>query len=239
MNNPTNLLYQLLIPGFGAFAGAFFVFIFLKLADFLTRVHERKVRHFNSLVLLETQLNELLGIIYDNAIAISFFIKTIKSGKIYFGKLKQVPIDRSHYNNLYDVTLKNDLFTYNYKLRQLNDDIDNLTSGYVDIKNALIQGNIDNKDYLENVKFFTNDFLEPLGKYLKGIDNQTIRLYVKVRIMLKRDLTIGTKIMRWLIRESGSKISKSETDEETKKLLDEIEKIKKRSQKEKDDILGV
>ena len=93
MNNPTNLLYELLIPGFGAFAGAFFAFIFLKLADFLTRVHERKVRHFNSLVLLETQLNVLLGIIHDSTIAVSFFIKIIKSGKIYFGKLRQIPID--------------------------------------------------------------------------------------------------------------------------------------------------
>ena len=237
MTEPTNPIYVLLISGFGALAGAFFAFIFLKLAEFLTRIHQRKMKHYNSLVLLETQLNELTGIIYDNVCIIFSFKEIINSGKIYFGKLRQVPIDRSHYDNLYDVTLKNDLFSYNYKLRQLNDDIDNITNGYNDIKNALLQKSISYETYLENVKF-TVDFLTKLGKYLKNIDEQAIELLVKVRLMCKKDLTLGTKISRWFIRQSGSNLIESDIAEERKKLLSEIEMIGNRSKKEIDDILG-
>lgn len=237
MNDPTNLFYELLIPGIGAFAGAFFAFIFLKLAVFLTRVHERKVKHYNSLVLLETQLNDILGIIYDNISITSSFNKIISSGKIYFGVLRQVPIDRSHYSNLLDLTLKNELFSYNYKLRQLNDDIDNITNGYTDIKNALIQKNIDQKDYIENAKFIS-DFLTKLEKYLKSVDEQTIELLVKVRLMSKKDIPLGTKISRLFIRQSGSKLKKSGIDLERQKLLNEIEIIGNQSRKEIDDILG-
>lgn len=237
MSEPTNPIYVLLISGFGAFAGAFFAFIFLKLADFLIRIHQRKMKHYNSLVLLETQLNELLGIIYDNVSIISSFKEIINSGKIHFGKLRQVPIDRSHYSNLQDVTLKNNLFSYNYKLRQLNDDIDNITNGYNDIKNALLQKNISYEDYLTNVKF-TVGFLIKLGKYLKNINEQTIELLVKVRLMCKKDLPLGTKISRWFIRQSGSNLIESDLDEEKKKLLNEIEIIGNQSQKEIDDILG-
>jgi len=237
MNDSSNLIYELITPGIGAFAGAFFAFIFLKLSEFLTRVYQRKVKHYNSLVLLETQLNEILGIIYDNISITSSFKKIISSGKIYFGKLRLVPIDRSHYDNLLDVTLKNDLFSYNYKLRQLDDDIDNLSGGYTDTKNALLQRNISHEDYLENVKFI-DDFLTKLEKYLKNIDEQTVELLVKVRLMSKKDLPLGTKILRLFIRESGSKLKKSDIDIERKKLLNEIEIIGNQSRKEIDDILG-
>ncbi len=225
MSDSTNPIYVLLAPGFGALAGAFFAFIFLKLAEFLTRVHQRKVKHYNSLVLLETQLNELLGIISDNIYTISSFKEIINSGKIHFGKLRLIPIDRSHYSNLLDVALKNDLFTYNYKLRKLNDDIDNITNGYTDIKNALLQKNISHEDYLVNVKF-TADFLTKLGKYLKSIYDQTIGLLVKVRLMPKKDLPLEKKFLRWFIRKSGSNLSKSELDEETKNFLMKLKKQK-------------
>lgn len=105
---------QLLIQGFSAFAGAFFAFLFLRLAEFLSKVYQRQVKHYNSLVILETQLNELGGIIHDNIYLIPFFRNAITSGNIYFSKLRQLPIDRSHYENLHDIDLINDLFSFNY-----------------------------------------------------------------------------------------------------------------------------
>ncbi len=56
--------------------------------------------------------------------------------------------------------------------------------------------------------------------------------------MCKKDLTLGTKISRWFIRQSGSNLIESDIAEERKKLLSEIEMIGNRSKKEIDDILG-
>src|SRR3972149_10931324 len=163
---------QLLIQGFSAFAGAFFAFLFLRLAEFLSKVYQRQVKHYNSLVILETQLNELGGIIHDNLYLIPPFKQGITSGNIYFSKLRPLPIDRSHYKNLYDIDLINDLFSFNYQLRKLNDDIDSLTDGYAEIKNAYIQHNIQKPDYLINAQI-SAQLLTALEVFLKDMEERT------------------------------------------------------------------
>ena len=227
---------ELLIQGFTAFAGAFFAFFFLRLAEFFSRVYSRQVKHYNSLVILETQLNELGGIIHDNIYLIPYFRDAILSGKIYFSKLRQMPIDRSHYENLHDIDLINDLFTFNYQLRKLNDDIDALGDGYSDIKNAFIQHHIDKNDYLINAQI-SAQHLTTLEMFLSDMEKRTVQLIAKVRLMSKRDVPLGTKIARLFIHTSGTKLKKGDIDKEAKKLLAEIEETKTKSQKEIEQVL--
>jgi hypothetical protein len=222
---------QIIIQGFGAFTGAFFAFLFLRLAEFFSKIHERQVKHFNSLVILETQLNELGGIIHDNIYLIPFFKTSITSGNIYFSKLRSMPIDKSHYENLHDIYLINDLFSYNYQLRKLNDDIDSLADGYSDIKNAYIQHNIQKQDYLINARI-SAELLVTLEVFLMDMEESTVQLMAKVRLMSKRDVPLGTRIARLFIHTSGSKLKKSEIESESKKLRKEIEETKVQSQKE-------
>lgn len=237
MNDLPNLNYTLLTQGLSAFAGVFFAFIFLRLlADFLSRVHQQKVKHYNSLVLLETQLNELGGIIDDNLYLIPAFRKVISSGHIYFSKLRPLPIDRSHYDNLQDIGLKNDLFTYTYRLRKINDDIDSLDGGYSDIKNAYIRRYISQQEYLTNAQN-TAELLKSLEAFLKDTVARTTRLQAKIRLMLKRDITIGTKILRWFIHTSGAILKKEDIEKEEEKLLKEIEETKSRSHEEIEEVL--
>lgn len=227
---------QVFIEGFSAFAGAFFAFLFLRLAEFFTKLYKRQVKHYNSLITLETQLNELGGIIHDNVYLLPPFRKVILSGNIYFGKLRQLPIDKSHYKKLYDIDLINELFSFNYQLRKLNDDIDSLTSGYVDIKNAYIQHHIQKTDYLINAQF-TADHLTTLEIFLSDMEKQIVQLMAKIRLMIKKDMPLGTKIISWFIHTSGSKLNKTEIDKEAKKLLQEIKETKTKSQKEIEEIL--
>jgi hypothetical protein len=227
---------QLLIQGFSAFAGAFFAFLFLRLAEFLSKVYQRQVKHYNSLVILETQLNELGGIIHDNIYLIPFFRNAITSGNIYFSKLRQLPIDRSHYENLHDIDLINDLFSFNYQLRKLNDDMDSLADGYADIKNAYIQHHIQKQDYLINAQI-SAELLTALEAFLGDMENRTVQLMAKVRLMLKKDVPLGTTIARWFIHTSGSSLKKVDIDKEAEKLLKEIKETKTQSQKEIEEVL--
>lgn len=222
---------QIYIEGFSAFAGAFFAFLFLRLAEFLSKIYERQVKHYNSLVILDTQLNELGGIIHDNIYLIPFFKKSITLGNIYFSKLRSMPIDKSHYENLHDINLINDLFSFNYQVRKLNDDIDSLTNGYADIKNAYIQHNIQKPDYLINAQI-SAELLTTLEVFLKDMEECTVQLMAKVRLMSKRDVPLGTRIARLFIHTSGSKLKKNEIENEAKKLHKEIEETKIKSQKE-------
>jgi len=227
---------ELLIQGFSAFAGAFFAFLFLRLAEFFSKIYERQLKHYNALVLLETQLNELGGIIHDNLFLIPFFNNAITSGNIYFSKIRQLPINRSHYVNLHDIDLINDLFSFNNQLRKLNDDIDSLTDGYLDIKNAYIQHHIQKQDYLINAQIYFEQLIA-IEAFLTDMQNRTIQLMAKVRLMANKDIPLGTKIGRWFIKTSGSSIKKEDISKEAKKLFKEIESTKTKSQKDIEEIV--
>lgn len=227
---------KILIEGFGAFAGAFFAFLFLRLAEFLTKLYQREVKHYNSLVLLETQLNEVGGIIHDNLYVLPNFIRVIKSGNIYFNNLHILPIDKSHYDNLYNLELMNALFSYQYQTRKLNDDMTTVTLGYTDIKNALIQKNIGKPDYIVNAELMAIN-LKQIEMFLAELQNETVDLLARVRVQMVYDKPLGTKIQSFFIRSSGKKIKKEEIKKEKKKLLKEIEETKTQSQKQIDEIL--
>lgn len=227
---------ELLIQGFSAFTGAFFAFLFLRLAEFFSKIYERQVKHYNALILLETQLNELGGIVHDNIYLIPFFRNAITSGNIYFSKLSQLPIDRSHYLTLHDIELINELFSFNYQLRKLNDDIESLADGYADIKNAYIQHHIEKQDYLVNAQI-SAEHLTALEAFLGDIENRTVQLMAKVRLMAKRDVPLGTRLVRFFIHTSGAKFITKEIAEETRKLQKEIEETKTQSQKEIEEVI--
>jgi hypothetical protein len=227
---------QILIEGFSAFAGAFFAFLFLRLAEFFTKLYQREVKHYNSLALLETQLNEIIGIIHDNLYVLPNFMRVIKSGNIYFNNLHILPIDKSHYDNLYNLDLMNALFSYQYQARKLNDDMTTATLGYTDIKNALIQKNIAKPDYIVNAELMATN-LKQIEMFLAELQNETVELLAKVRVQMVYDKPLGTKLQSFFIRSSSKKIKKEEIKKEKEKLLKEIEETKTQSQKQIDEVL--
>lgn len=227
---------QIIIEGFSAFAGAFFAFLFLRIAEFLTKLYQREVKHYNSLVLLETQLNEIGGIIHDNLYVLPNFIRVIKSGNIYFNNLHILPIDKSHYDNLYNLDLMNTLFSYQYQTRKLNDDMTTATLGYTDIKNALIQKNIEKQDYIINAESMATN-LKQIEIFLTELQNETVELLAKVRVQMVYDKPLGTKLQSLLIRSSSKKIKKEEIKKEKEKLLKEIEETKTQSQKQIEEVI--
>jgi len=227
---------QLLIQGFSAFAGAFFAFLFLRLSEFLTKIYQREVKHYNSLVILETQLNEIGGIIHDNIYILPNFRRVITSGNIYFNNLHALPIDKSHYENLHDLDLINDLFSYFYQLRKINDDIETSTSGYIDIKNALIQKNITPQDYKVNSNLLAQN-LGYIEVFLTDLEERTVNLMARIRVQIKKEIPLGTRIQQLFIRTSEGKLNPEDIKKETGKLKKEIEATKAQSQKEIEEAL--
>lgn len=227
---------QIIIEGFSAFAGAFFAFLFLRLGEFLTKLYQRQVKHYNSLVILETQLNEIGGIIHDDLYILPNFIRVITSGHVYYNNLRPIPIDKSHYENLYDLTILNELFSYNYQVRKINDDMETASVGYQDIKNAMIAKNITPADYLVNTKLLSTN-LKQIEIFLTELENTTIKLLARIRVQMRYDKPLGTKLQSLFIHSSGEKIKQKEMDVEIDKLQKEIEETKTKSQKEIEEIL--
>lgn len=232
----TNFNNQIVVQGFSAFAGAFFAFLFLRLGEFFSKLYHRQVQHYNSLVILATQLNEIGGIIHDNMYVLPNFIKVITSGNVYSNNLRSIPIDKSHYINLYDLTLMNELFSYNYQVRKINDDIETARSGYQDIKNALIEKNITLEDYIVNTTSIAIN-LKQIEVFLAELEITTVKLLARIRVQMRYDEPLGVKLQFLFIHSSGAKLKKEEIEKETNKLKKEIEKTETESQKEIDEIL--
>jgi len=227
---------QILVQGFSAFSGAFFAFLFLRLSEFFSKLYQRQVQHYNSLVILETQLNEIGGIIHDNLYILPNFIKVITSGNVYFNNLRPIPIDKNHYTNLYDLIILNELFSYNYQVRKINDDMETACLGYQDIKNALIEKNITSADYLINSTSISTN-LKQIEIFLTELEIATVKLLARIRVQMRYDKPLGTKLQFFFIHSYGAKLKKEEIEKEAKKLNKEIEETKTESQKEINEIL--
>jgi len=234
MENLSDLNYKLLAQGFGAFAGAFFVFFFLRLSEFLSKLYQRQVKHYNSLVMLETQLNEIGGIIHDNLYILPNFIRVITSGNVYFNNLHLMLIDKSHYENLYGLEILNDLFEYNYQVRKINDDINTASAGYQDIKKALIAKHISINDYKINAQNMANN-LKTIEVFLAELQKDTIKLLAKIRVQMRYDRPLGTRLQSFFIKKN--KPRGEEIKNEIKKLEGEIEESKTKSQKQIEEIV--
>lgn len=232
----TDFNSQILVQGFSAFAGAFFAFFFLRLGEFLAKLYQREIKNYNSLVLLEIQLNELGGIIHDNLYILPNFMREIVSGNIYFNNLHTLPMDKSHYDNLYDLDLMNRLFSYQYQTRKLNDDMTTASLGYSDIKNALIQKNIGQRDYIINAKILASN-LKQIEIFLMELQNETVELLAKVRVQMVYDKPFGAKLQSFFMHASSKRIRKDDIKKEKEKLLKEIEETKTQSQKQIEEVL--
>jgi hypothetical protein len=182
-----SLISQLVIQGVAAFLGAFFALTFTQIAKLISNIHKRNTKHYDSLVTLETQLNDLGGILNDNIYILPGFRNAI-------------------------------------------------TSGYQDLKNALIQKNITREEYMAN----TSD----MGKQLKILETflvyqqeETIQLMAKVRIKIKQDLPLLIRIQRYIAPVKSVKFTKREVKKEEKKLRKEIDNTRTTSSKQIEEIL--
>ncbi|QQR78793.1 MAG: hypothetical protein IPJ68_00710 [Candidatus Moraniibacteriota bacterium] len=220
-----------------AFSGAFFAFLFLRLAEFFTKLYERQVRHYNSLVSLEMQLLEDGAVIQDNLFTIGRFVAAIKINNVTFEHLRYLSIDKSHYEMLYDLSLKNELYAYHYDLRRLNDDVENISKGYDEIRVALLQKNLTLEDYRSNVGSLAGSLDEQLRPFLIHLQDKIVTLLARVRLQIKYDKPLGNKIMTVFLKTRGPKLDKKEIDREKKIILAELEENAEASKIEKQEIL--
>lgn len=215
--------------------GALIVFLFGGVTFLIGKVVNRSVQHYNSLITLGTQLNEMIGVIKDNLYLLPNFKIALLTGNIYFSKLRPLVIDKTHLINLYDIDLINEVFEFYIDARKMNDDIESLHDGYEDIKNAYIQKNINVESYVTNGKEITKQ-LELLELGYEDLLEKIINLLTRIRIQIERDKPLTSVLLEHLIFTSGKNITITEFKKEKIKLEKELEESSEKSRKEKDKI---
>ncbi len=207
---------------------ALFAFIFLGLSSIASKVFGRELKHYNSLVNLETQLNEMIGVIKDNIYVMKGYKTVILKGNIHWGNLRPIFIDKSHYENLHDINLINRVFSFFYQVRKINDDMENLQAGYNDLKNAYIQKQIRVEQYVENARRIC-EVLDDLEDFSEELFDELLSLLTRVQIQIRKEKPLTAIINEALIYTTGDKITLSEFETAKKRIKSELETSAKES----------
>ena len=221
----------------GAFMGAFFAFLFIRLADILTRIYDRQVKHFNALIRLQHLLNDYLNQISDNIFVINGFrTSTDKyfTGKsapvIYLDRFASFEINKDIPLDLHNLDLIMDLFSFNIDLDKMNKSMDVASRSNQEIKDAFVNKKIDENTYKTNLAIAEKKFGE-LEVFLRSLDDKAQRLLAIARI-LSEDEPLLTNVTNLIVPSHLSKKQNENIPVELERLKSEIAETKATSQQE-------
>lgn len=215
----------------GAFMGAFFAFLFIRISEAFTKIYERENRHYNALVRLEHICNGYLNIISDNIFVIDDFIdiaqKAVQNDKrfIYFDVLHEFSIDKEITLDLANIELINEVFSLEVGVKKMNYSINATNRFYTDIKNAFIQKNIDFETYKINVNKLIEKLIQ-LKSFLTDLEKEDKRVLAISRILMKSK-PIFIHFIHLVVSKKDFKKIEHKIDKEIEKIESKIEINKK------------
>lgn len=218
----------------GAFLGAFFAFLFIRIGEALTKIYERHSKNNLAIVQLQHHFNDCLTLITDNMHLIDIFLEVINTTEtkpnepiIYTSQLHPVPIKRDLLVALINVDFINEVFSINVRLRKLNDSMQTVNSSYAQTKKAFIEKHINVQTYNANVVSLKPD-LETFKRFLSALRDEIVKMIAASRILIK-DEPVLSKIIGLTFKSRYTKSFKNKLPEEIKRLRKEIEEIAKES----------
>jgi hypothetical protein len=175
----------------GAFAGAFFAYLFVRFGDAMKKVYDRKEKNHTSLVRLQHYFNDCLNTTSDNLYiandCIGVFTEArLTSGNhpIYMNVFHQYQIDTELVIGLTNLDLINEMASLNAGLKKMNESLATIDRAYHQIRDAFISNTISEKDYLENARQ-TRDRCAQVRPFLNQTNDDLVRLFAVASLLLK------------------------------------------------------
>lgn len=222
----------------GAFFAALFSLATLGIAKAATGVFRRKNRHYNALVLLETELNRHVARMHDITYVIEGTLNAHKNTHVSWNNLDSLRVEPvQKYDALVDVDLINALFSYDNGLTRLNDDTQNLSKTYSELRTALISGLMKPEQFFSFLGDFNQNLAGDLATWRRQLE-EAIDIAAQVRLMIARDRTWLLRVKLWIVRLGMKPLAHKAVKNERDRLMGEIEATQARSRKEIEEVLG-
>lgn len=202
-----------------AFAGAFFAYVFGRIADLFKSIYKRKSDHYNELVYLERFLNLHLNTTADNISTLREMVKNLRNGFLEISLLNIYELPEKSLMSIRNMPYLNKLLGFVISLRKINHDLELTEHWNTELRTALVQKNIDITKYNQEASRLA-DNVEVLVKSLESFEDEIIDLLSENAVYLKRDKTILGRI----IKVDNREISTEEFTKAKEKLLMELEK---------------
>jgi hypothetical protein len=213
----------------GAFAGAFFAFLFVRLAEFLNLIYKRQAKNRSALIKLEHNLNECLNIINDNIFVIDNYISIFREyrpedrARLFSNEFLMIPIDKDIPIELTNIEYINEVFILQDNLRRLNVSMSSLNKMTEGLGKYFIEKNLDHTTYVVNMTANMQKY-EELKKFLLETQKDTIGVMASGRIQLRRTPFIF-QIIHFLIKTKFTSSTQKEKEKEINALMSEIKEM--------------
>lgn len=222
-------LFKILVA---AFSGAFFAYLFGRLADLLTAIYVRKKNHYNELIYLERIYNTHLSINYDNIALLEKLSATLEQGKLEVSVFSNYEIPESSLMKVVDINYLNELLTYFVNLRKVNHDLSLTESWNNELRAAVINKNIDHGKYCDQANNLAQN-VNVLVDFLRLLDDKIITLLSINKIHIKNSRTLLSRILR----NRSITIKESEVAMNKEMFLEEIKSNIQKEGKEINEII--
>lgn len=210
-----------------AFAGAFFAYLFSRMADFFSAIYKRKKENYNELVYLERLLNLHLTTTHDNYFIAKQLSETLRSGQLEICLLNTYEVRVESLMKLTDINYLNKLFSFIISLRKINHDIELIQAWNTELRMALIQKHIDFNKYKEQAKILANN-IDLIVNFFGHFEEQIIELLAENAVHLDKSKTIFIMI----VGNKSKNIKREEINKKKEILLEELKRSKSESAKE-------
>src|SRR3989344_2970501 len=169
----------LLSPEFlGAFAGAFFAFLFGIISYRLIKRYERFIQHRNALVGLERLLNEHLDIIGLNRTTALSTQRILEAHRLTHNRLLELPVREGLDTGLGSLDIANRYFTYTRGVHRTNVDTQSMNYTLTRFEDVMIGGKPLEAD---NWHYITGAFAQIPG-HMDKLERETKELLCTTRI---------------------------------------------------------
>lgn len=220
----------------GAFAGAFFAYVFVRFADGFKKIYDRKEKNHTSLVRLQHYFNDCLNITSDNLFIADDCVRVFNEQRLQAGELSiymnvfhPYPIDRELLIGLTNVKFVNEVYSLNVEFSKLNDSLATVDRAYVQVRDAFVAKHVDAATYLLNARRTCERCTELRG-YLLQNKQELIRLFAITNLLLN-DRPFLVSVIRSLTQTSYPKDFEAALAPEVLRVTSEMEGIARASAK--------
>ncbi|MDD4872077.1 MAG: hypothetical protein PHR77_16085 [Kiritimatiellae bacterium] len=206
---------EYIVETYAAFAGAFCAYIFLRFAESMGKLYERRAKHYEAIVRLEHMANRLLDDIgtdlYEIDQIISNHEAATKAGQITVtgNRPKPLEYDDSILYDLHNLDLINEIFSYYRRIERFNNDITGLAAIYDFFKDAYVQDQAHKDNYLRNFALYVSR-LKEVRPHLQHLFEKTKRISAISILRGQRDRPGLNRLLSSFIRKRNERTFESD-----------------------------
>ncbi len=238
----SNQTYEILKLLVSAFAGAFFAYIFIRLADRVKTKKEKKKSYIRALGKIQLLGNENYNSLSDTLHNIDQILNVMKLAReksqspFSANRLDKISIDKDVLLDLRNDDFINEYFSYILLVERHNNDVNNINHFHESMKMARLTGQITPENYNDNMQRF-EDELELFKRFCVDSMDRTELIIARCRVLLKDESSLFRKMFKKNYK-GYSKLFHKKYNAELLVLKKEVNEIRKKSKEKIDRILS-